>query len=537
MVDDEKEITLKVSDLRHPVFAPQDLAEMAAKRLGVDKSAVALVKILRRATDARQRRVDFVYTVLVKVRASSHTISLMVQRPGVSLFQERTAPVPKIVRHKYRPVIVGSGPAGLFAALTLVERGVMPILLEQGERIPERTKRVKAFWERGVLHPYSNVLFGEGGAGTYSDGKLTTRIKSPLKEKVLKVFIEYGADSEILFDAKPHIGTDRLRMIIPALVDDLQRKGVDFLFNAVVTDIKLYNGKVCSVIANETIETRHVFLATGHSSRDIFRMLRMKKVQFERKNFAVGLRIEHPQEFINQAMIKGKQHGVPSSALPASYAVTFTDKESGRGVYSFCMCPGGRVIGCAEEPDILCTNGMSSSRRDTPWANAAIVVSVMTHDFMGEDPFAGVELQTMLEHQAYTLGGGGFKAPAQTAADFLLPLKQETASELPRCSYRPGVNAADLRKLFPVWIREPLQRALLAFDKKIPGFISEGILIGVETRTSCPLRIVRNPKTFYAQGIEGLIPIGEGSGYAGGIMSSAVDGISSALAYDDTTSV
>lgn len=536
MVVDKKTITLKISDLRHPVFAQKDLAEMAAQRLGVDRSAITSFKIIRRATDARQRRVDFVYTVLVTVQASSHNISLMLQRPGVATFHEPKQPAPAIVRHKYRPVIVGTGPAGLFAALTLVERGVKPILLEQGERVPERTKRVKAFWERGVLHPFSNVLFGEGGAGTYSDGKLTTRIKSPFKEKVLKTLVEYGADPEILYDAKPHIGTDRLRMIIPALVDDLQRKGADFHFGAVVTDIDIRNGKVCGVVANETIETRHVFLATGHSSRDIFRMLRMKGVAFERKNFAVGLRIEHPQEFIDQAMIKGKKKDFTRFVLPASYTLTFKDQISGRGVYSFCMCPGGRVIGCAEEPDILCTNGMSTSQRETPWANAAIVVTVMTHDFMGEDPFAGVEFQTMLEHQAYTFGGGGFKAPVQTAADFIMPLGQQASSEIPHCSYRPGVRPADLRTLFPVWLREPLQRALLAFEKKIPGFISEGVLIGVETRTSCPLRIVRNPKTFCTPAVEGLIPIGEGSGYAGGIMSCAVDGICSALAYDYTSS-
>jgi len=522
--------TLKITGLRHPVFKPSNLKVIAARRLKVPPSAIQSLKVLRRATDARQRRVDFVYTVLVQLHVAPRQTVIMLQQPGVTRYQEHQFCAPALSQSMLRPIIVGCGPAGLFAALTLVERGMRPIVFEQGERISERTRRVERFWRRGTFHPLSNVLFGEGGAGTFSDGKLTTRIKSPLKEKVLTTLIAYGAPEEIAYVARPHIGTDRLRSIIPAMVDDLQHKGVDFYFSTPVTDLEIQQGRIVSVIAHEKIPVQYVFWASGHSSRDSYRMLRMKGALFERKGFAIGLRIEHPQEFINQAIMKGKKND--PRVLPASYTLTYKDPASGRGVYSFCMCPGGKIIACADTSDGLWTNGMSTYQRQTPWANAALVVTVQPRDFMGSDPFSGIEFQTMLERQAYTFGGGGFKAPVQLAADFISDSPLINPCEHRACSYRPGITVADLRSLLPVWIRDPLQRALRAFDEKIPGFVSEGILVGIETRTSAPLRIVRDPVCFHALGIQGLIPIGEGSGYAGGIMSSAVDGIQAALAFD-----
>ena len=532
MAEGMERLTIRIINLRHAADLETGLGHIAASFLDIAESCLTDIRILRRATDARQERVDFVYTVAVTVEADSATLQRLLARPGISQHQVQELPAhAKIARLKDRPVVVGSGPAGLFAALTLVERGAPPIVIERGERIKHRAATVDRFWRQGLLNPESNALYGEGGAGTFSDGKLTTRTKSPLKEKVFKTLIAMGAEPAVAFESKPHIGTDRLQKIIPALVDELQRRGADFLFETRVSDIAVEQGQVTGLTAGgRHISTGTVFLATGHSSRDMYRMLHEKGVVLEHKGFAVGLRIEHPQELINKAM---RGPGAKNPALgSADYFFSHKDAESGRGVYSFCMCPGGFVIGCATSDGELCTNGMSTYSRNTGRANSALVVTVREDDFKARGPLAGIAFQEQLERAAFDAGGGGFFAPVQRAADFMSSTPTDLPAQDMHCSYSPGVTPADLRLLLPDFICSPLQRGLASFDKKLQGFISQGVLIGVETRTSSPLRIVRDKDTYHARGIRGLIPVGEGSGYAGGIVSSAVDGMQGALHFD-----
>jgi uncharacterized protein len=532
MADGKERLSIRIINLRHAADREAGLGPLIASFLGLAEANLSSIRILRRATDARQERVDFVYTVALTVEADRATLLGLLARPDVSEHHEEAVPEPlKIAQMKDRPVVIGSGPAGLFAALILVERGAPPIVIERGERIKDRAASVDLFSRQGLLNPESNALYGEGGAGTFSDGKLTTRTKSQLKVKVFRTLIDMGADPDIAFESKPHIGTDRLQKIIPVLVDELQRRGADFLFETRVSDISIAQGLVTGLTAGgKHIPTGTVFLATGHSARDMYRLLHEKGVVLQPKGFAAGLRIEHPQELINKAML-GPWSTHPTLGA-ADYFFSHKDAESGRGVYSFCMCPGGFVIGCATSDGLLCTNGMSTYRRDTGRANSAIVVTVRDDDFAGKGALAGIDFQEQLEKAAFEAGGGGFFAPVQRASEFAGNLQVDLPPQDIACSYSPGINPADLRLLLPDFIRGPLQRGLAAFDRKLYGFISQGVLIGVETRTSSPVRIARNKDTYHACGVRGLIPIGEGSGYAGGIVSSAVDGMQAALHFD-----
>jgi hypothetical protein len=531
MAEGSERLTIRIINLRQPADRETGLGLLIATYLGIAESDLSDIRILRRSVDARQERVDFVYTVAVTVAAGRAAVEALLELPGVSKHHEHVVPGPfKSISLKDRPVVVGSGPAGLFAALTLVERGVPPIVIERGERIKDRAASVDLFWRQGLLNPESNALYGEGGAGTFSDGKLTTRTKSPLKEKVFQTLIAMGADPCIAFESRPHIGTDRLQKIIPALVDEMQKRGADFVFETRVSDISIEQGRVTGLTAGgKHISTGTIFLATGHSSREMYRLLQKKGVLLEPKGFAVGLRIEHPQELINKAML-GRWSGHPALGA-ADYFFSHKDAESGRGVYSFCMCPGGIVIGCTTADGELCTNGMSLFCRDSGRANAAIVVSVREDDFAGLGPLSGIAFQEQLERAAFQAGGGAFFAPVQRASDFIGNLPDDLPPQDIGCSYGPGVTPHDLRRLLPDFIRRPLQGALAVFDKKMQGFVSEGVLIGVETRTSSPVRIMRDKDTYHACGIRGLIPVGEGSGYAGGIVSSAVDGMQAALHF------
>jgi uncharacterized protein len=530
LAEEKEKISIKLVNIRHPFHEVPDLAVLVRNILGAETVDLLRVRILRCSIDSRQERIDLVYTLLVELAAPGHVIKEIFRISDVEPYQEPQEPAPvKITGLKNRPIIIGSGPAGLFAALTLIERGVKPFLIERGARMAQRVRDVDEFWKSGKLGAESNVLFGEGGAGTFSDGKLTTRIKSPLKDKVLGALVRFGAPEEILYLNKPHLGTDQIRRIISRVVEHLEQRGVEFLFNTRIQEIIVENNRIRGVHAGGGfIATETVFLATGHSSRDIYHLLENSGALLEAKGFAVGLRIEHPQEFINQQQW-GKWAGTPGLDA-ADYFLSYKDSRSGRGVYSFCMCPGGYVIACSSQQGELLTNGMSAYQRDSSWANAALVVTVGPDDFSSLQPLAGIELQRQLEEKAFIAGGKNFMIPAQTAREFVGGGKGAQAVQA--CSCLPGAVHADLGKLLPDFLHEPLKRALIYFDKKMPGFIDEGMLFGVESRTSSPVRIKRDPDNFHAVSVNGLIPIGEGSGYAGGIMSCAVDGIRAALCFD-----
>jgi len=531
MVETKEKATIKIINFRYPVDEKEKIRVMLARDLSIPEDCIVNVSILRRSLDARQQRLDFVSTLALEFIADKEVIQRILKRQNIERYTKKEYPVPrKISPLTSAPVIVGCGPAGLFAAITLVERGVKPIVIERGERIIDRVSTVAKFWKHGKLNPESNTLFGDGGAGTISDGKLTTRIKTPLREKVLREFVNAGADSEIIYDSKPHLGTDRLRKIVPRIVDGLKKNGVQFLFNTPVTDILIKNSRITGVRAGmDHIGTDNLFMACGHSARDLYEILMDKGAALEPKSFAVGLRVEHPQEFINQKRL-GSWAG-NSELGAADYFFSYKDSESGRGVYTFCMCPGGFIIGCPSSSGELCVNGMSILDRNSRWGNAAVVVTVRPEDFFGESPMKGILFQKELEKKAFLLGGDRFFAPLQQTADFVGYSKKNLDENI-LSSYRPGTVSADLRKHLPEFITGPLSRGLRYFDQKMPGFIDEGILVGVETRTSSPLRILRNKNNFHSINISGLIPIGEGSGYTGGIISSAVDGIRAALQFD-----
>ncbi len=526
-----KTTKVRVAGLRCQAGLEQDIEQIISDTLLVDRDKIKRVQILRKAVDARQDRIDFVYTVAAEIKTDEPTLKQLTVKEEVSLFTETEPYIPfAIINLKKRPVIIGSGPAGLFAAVTLLERGVKAIVIERGQRISDRTETVNRFWKEGSINPESNMFFGEGGAGTFSDGKLTTRIKSSLKQKVLETLVEAGAPSDILYLSKPHLGTDNLQKIVRNIVDKLADRGVEFRFNTKAEDIVIEQNTVKAVaVKSELVETETVFLATGHSARDVHSLLLSKGVCMEAKGFAAGLRIEHPQGFVDEVQLgRWKNH---KELTPADYFLSFQDKKTSRGVYTFCMCPGGYVVGCSSGRGELCTNGMSFYDRSSSFANAAIVVTVSPDDLQGKDVLKGLEFQTFIERQVFEAGGGNFFAPVQRAEDFIKGAAWDINATV-SCSYRPGIKRANMQLILPEFISEPIKRALKHFDKKFPGFLREGLLIGAETRTSSPVRIKRNSPNLHSENIKGLIPVGEGSGYAGGIMSSAVDGIKAAMMFD-----
>ncbi|MEG0687999.1 MAG: FAD-binding protein, partial [Hungatella sp.] len=421
---------------------------------------------------------------------------------------------------EHPPVIVGSGPAGLFCGLMLAEAGYRPILLERGESVDLRTQKVHDFWSGGALDLNSNVQFGEGGAGTFSDGKLNTLVKDPLKrnQKVLEILVEHGADPSVLYLNKPHIGTDVLSNIVKQIREHIIRLGGEVRFSSQVTDL-LLDGKVTGVMINgtELLKTEALILAIGHSARDTFEMLYQKEIPMQQKAFAVGLRIQHPQKMINQS-----QYGVEELELcgPASYKLT-KQTTSGRGVYSFCMCPGGYVVNASSENKCLAVNGMSNHDRGGINANSALIVTVTPDDFSGTSPLAGVEYQRKLEALAYEYGGGHI--PVQLYGDFKVG-KQSTSFGEIQPEFKGGFQFANLSTMLPSYLTEALIEGMESFEHSIPGFArQDSILAGIESRTSSPVRIERNEAFESAQ--KGLFPCGEGAGYAGGITSAAMDGM------------
>lgn len=487
------------------------------------------VEIVRKSLDARRNKPpQFVYVLKIVVDKK-----INLQREfdkGVQLFETEN-----IQQIQFRPpassprlpvIIIGSGPAGLFASYFLALSGIPSLILERGTPIEQRVKDVDQFWRTGSLNNRSNVFFGEGGAGTFSDGKLTARSKNPCRQWVKKILVDMGASPDILIDAKPHIGTDKLRQIIVHLRNKLIHMGCRIEFNAQVTDFVIAHEKIKAIVINdkEEIKTDHLILAIGQSADDTYAKLFERGVAMQAKPFAMGLRIEHPQELIN-AIQYGKWRHHPQLP-PAEYFVKASLPEWNRSVYTFCMCPGGSVIGCSAFPGTIITNGMSNARRSGQYANSAIVVNIRTDDFMtDENPLAGLTFRKVWERKAFMEGGNNFHAPAQKTVDFLHGKTSDVAAET---SFLPGVKSANLQNVLPEFAVNALKSGIREFDKNMHGlFIEQSLLIGVETRTSSPVRICRG-KDGQSVNIKGIYPCGEGAGYAGGIISSALDGISAA---------
>jgi hypothetical protein len=529
---------LRLTELKLPLDHPDGAVEAAlCARLGLRKQDLLSFAVARRAWDARKRSaIELVYSVDFSVadeaallrRHARDTVLARTLGPAPDTSYRPVARAPAHVPK--RPVVIGTGPCGIFAALILAEMGFRPIILERGKVVRERTKDTWALWRRNVLTPESNVQFGEGGAGTFSDGKLWSGIKDPqhLGRKVLTEFVEAGAPEEILFVAKPHIGTFRLVQMVESMRAKIEAMGGEYRFGTRVVDFVIETGldgtrRMRGVVteAGETIETDHVVLAIGHSSRDTFARLHERGVYVEAKPFSIGVRIEHPQSIIDRARF-GDFAGNPILGA-ADYKIVH-HAANGRGVYSFCMCPGGTVVAAASEPGRLVTNGMSQYSRAERNANAGIVVGITPEvDYPGH-PLAGIDFQRKWEEAAFVAGGGTYAAPAQRVGDFLKG-RPSTALGAVVPSYKPGVTPTDLSLCLPDFAVAAIREALPAFGRQIRGFdMEDAVMTGVETRTSSPIRI-RRDAALRSVNTLGLYPAGEGAGYAGGIFSAGVDGI------------
>jgi len=504
-----------------PHVEEESLPAVVASLIGLPATTLIDFHIVRKGVDARRKpRVKLIYTVSFTLVDNRNLLSRIDRIPGLELQAERHADIFTPRRSDRRIVIAGSGPAGLFTALRLAEYGLTATIIERGQPVEQRALDVQQFWRNGRLDPESNVQFGEGGAGTFSDGKLTCRSKDPLVPWILQRLTDFGAPPEIRYLAKPHIGTDRLRVVVSAIRKHLLEQGFTIRFGCRLSDVRVQYGAVASIIVNdrEELGCDRLILAVGHSARDTYDLLAKRGVPLERKPFAMGLRVEHPQELIDRIQYGEARH--PN--LPAAdYAVTYNNAATGRSAYSFCMCPGGIVIGGASEEGGVVTNGMSGQQRNSPYANSALVVNVTTADFGGDDPLAGVRFQRHWERQAFLAGGGGYRAPAQNLLAFMRLAGKGPAST----TYRPGIVETELDPVLPPFIIQTLREGIPEFGRKMRGFVSaEATLIGIESRTSAPVRGRRNER-FESTGLRGLYPAGEGAGYAGGIMSSAVDGV------------
>ncbi len=506
---------IKVSNVMMPLeHSIDEVFKAACKTGGIDEAAVVSNKILRRSVDARKGTVRFNYSVLFELdkTVKLNDFTVLADAPKADYFCEPTLP--------YRPMIAGMGPAGLFAGYYLAKCGCRPIIIERGGSIEKRTEKTAAFAKSGVLDTECNIQFGEGGAGTFSDGKLTTRINDPRCDLVLDILAQHGAPQDILYLAKPHIGTDLLRGVIVTMRNAIIAMGGEIRFDSRLDSVGIRHNRLVSVVVNgEEHECKGLLLATGHSARDTYQMLFDKGVAMSAKPFAVGVRIEHLQEDIDRAQY-GKYAGHPMLGA-ADYRLTY---NGGRSVFSFCMCPGGSVVAAASEECGVAVNGMSNHSRSGKNANSAIVVSISERDFDGV--LGGVSFQRRLERAAYELGGGGYFAPVQLTSDFVNDRVTHSRSKV-EPTYPIGTNAANLANCLPEPIVSALKDGLRSFDTKIKGFTKDSVLTGLETRTSAPVRILRG-EHMESVNVKGLYPVGEGAGYAGGIMSSAVDGIKAA---------
>jgi uncharacterized FAD-dependent dehydrogenase len=535
---------LRLTELKLPLdHGPQALKAAIAKALKLPPAAVTDFTVIRRGHDARRKSaIQYVYTVDVAV-ADEAAVLAKAGGPQVRLAPDTAYKFPAQAPASFiRPLVIGAGPCGLFAGLLLAQMGFRPIILERGKVVRERTQDTWGLWRRGVLKPESNVQFGEGGAGTFSDGKLYSQIKDPrfLGRKVLTEFVKAGAPEEILTEAHPHIGTFRLVTMVESLRATIESLGGEYRFESKVTDLLIEDDQMRGVRleSGEEIAGNHVVLAVGHSARDMFALLVARGVAIEAKPFSIGFRIEHPQSLIDKA-----KFGASRKELGAAEYRLVHHATNGRSVYSFCMCPGGTVVAATSEEGRVVTNGMSQYSRNERNANAGIVVDIHPDDYALYDKgvpgetgvLAGVALQRHWESQAFIAGGRSYRAPAQRVGDFLAA-RPSTALVAVTPSYRPGVTPTDLSACLPEYAIAAIREALPAFGRQVRGFdMEDAVLTGVETRTSSPVRIPRGPD-FQSTNIKGLYPAGEGAGYAGGILSAGVDGIkvAEAVALDIT---
>ena len=516
---------LRLNDLKLPLDHDEaDLERAILDRLTARPSDVEEYFVRREAIDARKKgAIRVVYVIDVAVRHEStfrarHPNAECIDAPDLDYHP--VTPGSQALRH--RPVIVGSGPAGLFAALILARMGYRPLVLERGKPVAERHRDIERFWTTGELSPNSNLHFGEGGAGTYSDGKLATMIHDPRCRKVLEELVTAGAPDDILFQAKPHLGSDRLPSMVATIRDTITSLGGDVRFDSLVTGLRtgLEGVTGVEVAGQEVIDASVVIVAPGNSARDTFQWLFDAGVEMRAKPFSIGARVEHPQRVIDRAQY-GPQAGHPRLGA-ADYKVSY-HAPSGRSAYSFCMCPGGLVVASATEPGGICTNGMSLYARDHRNANSALLVGVTPSDYPSDHPLAGIEFQRQWERLAFVAGGGNFGAPMQLVGDFLRRRPSEAMGRV-EPTYRPQGRPGNLDVCLPEFVTHTLRMALPFFAQRLAGFdAADAVLTGVETRSSSPLRIVRDET--YESSLAGLYPAGEGAGYAGGIMSSAVDGI------------
>ncbi|MGI5888545.1 MAG: NAD(P)/FAD-dependent oxidoreductase [Oscillospiraceae bacterium] len=515
-------------------FDEKDVLKAASRRLGVGEGQIGSASVVRLSLDARHRnRIRYEATVCVSLEDDVEKRILSGKHPADIIKKEENGYVPPATVHvaEKSPVIVGFGPAGMFCALILAGAGLNPIVLERGEKAEDRKKTVEKFMETGELDPDSNVQFGEGGAGTFSDGKLYTGINDPRTEFVLRTFAEAGAGDGILIDARPHMGTDVLVKVVTSIRKKIEGLGGKVLFGTVMESYRKDGGTVCVSALdrnsgrNIEMVTGSLILATGHSSRDTFQMLLDKGLSMVPKPFSMGVRIEHSQEWLD-----GLRYGKLAGRLPhADYRLSARTRD-GRGVYTFCMCPGGYVIAAASEPGMIATNGMSNSGRDGRNCNSALLVSLAPEDFPYPGPLGGMEWQRDIEKACFKAGGGRYRAPAQLLGDFIEG-KASTGAGTIAPTYRPGVVFTDLGGLLPDKIKSAILETLPALDAKLPGFsFPEAVLTAPETRSSSPVRILRDPASRACVGDPCIYPCGEGAGYAGGIMSAAVDGIKTAEA-------
>lgn len=497
----------------------QNYRKRLSQVLNTREKELRNVHLVKQSVDARRSQVHFICSFDFEVDDEENFLKLHPQVLKSEKYQYQY--LPQTNRHV---VVVGSGPAGLFCAYILSQVGQKVTLIERGASIEQRVKDIENLLQNGILLSHSNIAFGEGGAGTFSDGKLTTGIKNKRLSFILETFVKYGAPRDILYLSKPHIGTDYLRDVIVRMRKDMEKHGVKFMFHTQMVDFQMKDDIKQVTIQNhgkiDTIEADELVLAIGHSARDTYEMLYQKGMNIQQKGFAVGVRIEHLQEHINQ--IQYKKSASSPYLKAASYKLAVQTKEK-RGVYTFCMCPGGVVVPSQHEKDTLCVNGMSNYARDGMNANSAILVNVNTDDFLSDHPLAGIEFQRQLEKKAFQLGGSLYKAPVQLVEDYMKGvISSQLKGVIP--TYPTGYVMADINQIFPDFINRNLKEGLLLMDKKMPGFLNEDTVItAVESKSSAPVRLMRNEN--YESNFTGIYPIGEGAGYAGGIMSAAVDGI------------